>query len=195
MTARRLSLLAAVVAAVVALSVMVLSLIPFGDEKGAGVALIGGPYELVDQTGRVVTEQTDAGKLRLIYFGYTYCPDVCPTELSVMSQALDLLGEDAAEVQPIFITIDPQRDTPAQMAEYVQHFYPSMLGLTGSPEQVAAAAKTYRVYYAKGPGDDEDYLMDHSSFIYVMGRDGSYLAHFGPNTAPETMAEQLRKLL
>ena len=142
-----------------------------------------------------MSEQDFAGKPMLIYFGYTFCPDVCPTELSAMSQALDLLGDDAAEIQPVFITIDPARDTTEQMAEYVAHFYPTMVGLTGSVEQVAGAAKAYRVYYARGPGEDDAYLMDHSSFIYVMDAGGKYRAHFGPNTAPEEMARRLRELL
>jgi protein SCO1/2 len=196
MTARRLSLLAAVVAGVVALSVLLLTLLPgvLPRDGGSGVALIGGPFELVDQTGRAVTAQAWTGKPLLIYFGYTYCPDVCPTELSAMSAALDLLG-DSVDLQPLFITVDPARDTVAVMADYVGHFHPKMIGLTGSAEQVAVAAKAYRVYYAKGPGEGDGYLMDHSGFVYLMGPDHRYLAHFPPSTAPEAMAKRIRELL
>lgn len=197
MTARRLSLVAAVVAGVVAVSVLLLTLLPGvlpRGEGGSGVALIGGPFELVDHTGRTVTDQTWAGKPLLVYFGYTYCPDVCPTELSAMSSAMDLLNGDV-DVQPLFVTVDPARDTVQAMADYVAHFHPKMVGLTGSAEQVAAAAKAYRVYYARGPGDEESYLMDHSSFVYLMGRDHRYLAHFPPNTEPEAMARRIRELL
>src|SRR5690606_6537516 len=122
-------------------------------------------------------------------FGYTWCPDVCPTELQNMSAALDLLGDDAKEVVPIFITVDPERDTPEVMADYRSYFHPSLVALTGAPAQIAAAAKAYRIYYAKAEGDKPgEYLMDHSSFVYLMDRKGGYLTHFAPATAPETMA-------
>src|SRR5262249_52294505 len=113
-------------------------------------ALIGGPFRLVDQNGRPVDDTQFRGKLKLVYFGYTYCPDVCPTELQTMSQALDALGPAAAQVQPLFITIDPQRDTPEQLKDYMQSFHPSFLGLTGTPAEVDAVARAYRVYYARG---------------------------------------------
>lgn len=196
MTARRLSLLAAAVAGAVAISVLLLTLLPglLGRDGGGGTALIGGPFALVDGRGQPVTDATWAGKPLLIYFGYTYCPDVCPTELSVMSNALDLLGDDT-DVVPLFITVDPARDTAQVMADYVAHFHSRMVGLTGTAAQVAAAAKAYRVYYAKGPGEGDDYLMDHSSFVYLMGRDHKYLAHFPPNTEPDAMAKRIRELL
>jgi protein SCO1/2 len=195
MTARRLSLLAAVVAGTAALSVLLLSLLPgVLNRDSGGVALIGGPFELVDHAGAAVTDQTWADKPLLVFFGYTYCPDVCPTELSVISNAMDLLGDDT-DVVPLFITVDPARDTVQAMADYVGHFHPRMVGLTGTPEQIAAAAKAYRVYYAKGSGEGDDYLMDHSSFVYLMDRDHRYLAHFPPNTDPEAMAKRIRELL
>lgn len=166
------------------------------DSGGVGTASIGGPFELVDQSGRTVTEKSWPGKYLLVYFGYTFCPDVCPTELQAMAAALDLLGDEAAAVQPLFITIDPVRDTVPVMADYVPSFYPRLEGLTGTDEQIRAAAKSYRVYYAKGADEgDGAYLMDHSSFVYLIGPDGKYLTHFSPNTAPEDIAKRIHERL
>lgn len=157
-------------------------------------ASIGGPFELVDQSGRTVTEADYAGKFLLVYFGYTFCPDVCPTELLVISQALDELGDDAEDIQPIFITVDPERDTVDLMAQYVPSFHPRLVGLTGTVEQVNAAAKAYRVYFRKGAVDEEgEYLMDHTSITYFMSPDGEYVAHFSYGQGPEKMAEIIRK--
>jgi cytochrome oxidase Cu insertion factor (SCO1/SenC/PrrC family) len=130
-----------------------ISSLPTGSSSGTqtGGALIGGPFSLTDQTGRPVTDADYRGRYMLIYFGFTFCPDVCPTELQVMATALDQLGRQADEVQPIFITIDPERDTPSQLAGYVSQFHPRMAGLTGTPEQIASVARAYRVYYAKAP--------------------------------------------
>lgn len=164
----------------------------------SGVALIGGPFTLVDQNGKTRTDKDFRGKLMLVYFGYTFCPDVCPTELQTISDAIDDLGDKAAEVQPLFITVDPQRDTSSVMKDYVGHFNPRLIGLTGTPEQVAAAAKAYRVYFAKAPSKDSgknDYLMDHSSFVYLMSRDGKYLTHFTPGIPPDKMAQAIAKYL
>ena len=130
----------------------------------------------------------------LVYFGYTYCPDACPTALQDMSQAIDLLGAKGADVQPIFITIDPDRDTPAQMKLYAENFHPRLVALTGTAEQVAAAARAYSVYYQKekpSTPNGDDYLMDHSGFIYLMGRDGRYVSHFPPGTTAEEMAKAI----
>lgn len=162
-----------------------------------GVAAIGGPFTLVDQNGKSRTDADFRGELMLVYFGYTFCPDICPTELQTMSEALDQLGKNAARVQPIFITVDPARDTVKAMKEYVSHFHPRMLGLTGTPDEVAAAARAYRVYYAKAEGKagGEDYLMDHSGFVYLMGPDGRYLTHFTPQTSPKQMARAIAKHL
>lgn len=156
-------------------------------------ALIGGPFELVDHTGKTVTQDDFKGKFMLIYFGYTYCPDVCPTELQDMTAALDALGDKADRIQPIFITVDPQRDTPELMAEYVANFYPGMIGLTGTEEQIAAAAKAYRIYYAKVAEDENDpyYLMDHSSIIYLMDEGGKLAAYFNSKMSPEDMAKAI----
>lgn len=155
-----------------------------------GEPLIGGSFTLVDGTGATRTDDDFRGRLMLVYFGFTYCPDVCPTELQAMGQAVDLLGEKAESVQPIFITIDPERDTPQMVGQYVESFHPRMIGLTGTPEQVAAAAKAYRVYYRKAEVEgSSDYLMDHSSIVYLMGRDGKFLTHFSHGTSPQDMAK------
>lgn len=167
-----------------------------GATPGMGEALVGGPFELIDGEGRTRTDAEFRGRYMLIYFGYTYCPDVCPTELQNMTNALDRLGDDAAEVRPIFISIDPERDTPEVVGSYVDHFYPGMVGLTGSPEAVAKAAKAYRVYYRRA--DDpkaSEYLMDHSSIVYLMGPDGKFLTHFSYGTSDEEMAATIRKFL
>jgi cytochrome oxidase Cu insertion factor (SCO1/SenC/PrrC family) len=162
-----------------------------------GTALIGGPFDLVDQDGKPRTDADFRGKLMLVYFGYTYCPDVCPTELSTISDALDDLHQKAAGVAPMFISIDPARDTSEVMKNYVAHFSPQLIGLTGSADQLAAAARAYRVYYAKIPAKDggNDYLMDHSAFVYLMDRDGKYLTHFTPDISAQEMADTIAKYL
>lgn len=169
-----------------------------GIQLAQGVSL-GGPFSLVDHTGRAVTERDFAGRPLLVYFGFTYCPDVCPTELGTIAAALDAMGPAGERVTPVFVSIDPERDTPAAMADYVSRFHPRMVGLTGSSEQVAQAARAYRVYYAKvRPRDSTDYLMDHSSFIYFVGPDGRVRSLFRPETSPEAIAaaitSQLRAL-
>ena len=163
-----------------------------GVQLPQGIAL-GGPFSLQDHNGQRVTEGAFAGRLGLIYFGFTYCPDVCPTELGLMASALDLLGPDASRVLPVLITIDPARDTAAALADYVSRFHPALIGLTGTEEEIATAARAFRVYYRKiQPPGASDYLMDHSSFIYLVGPDGKVRQLFRPNTPPETIAAALR---
>ncbi len=158
-----------------------------------GSVSVGGPFALVDSEGQPVTDGTYRGRWMLIYFGYTFCPDVCPTELQVVANALDLLGADAAKVAPIFITVDPARDTVAALAEYVKLFDPRLIGLTGTEAQVTAAARAYRVYYAKAtPKESTTYLMDHSSFIYLMGPDGSFRGLYRQGTTPLELANAVR---
>lgn len=150
---------------------------------------IGGPFELIDHTGARRTDADYRGKLALIYFGYTYCPDVCPTDLQAMASALDLLGDGARAVQPLFITIDPERDTPEHLANYVSLFHPRLVGLTGEAEAVRRAARAYKVFYAKVVlPESSDYVMDHSAFIYLLDASGRYLGFFPPGTSPERMA-------
>ncbi|WP_245183221.1 MULTISPECIES: SCO family protein [unclassified Haematospirillum] len=159
----------------------------------------GGPFTLVDGQGKAVTDQDFRGRWMLVYFGYTYCPDVCPTGLQTISQALRLLPSAKAEkVQPLFISVDPQRDTPEAVGAYVQAFDPSMIGLTGTEEQVAAAAKAYRVYYRKAPESGraaDDYLVDHSAMTWLMGPDGRYVTWFAHGLSAEEMAAGLARLL
>jgi protein SCO1/2 len=166
-------------------------------QQGSGVALVGGPFSLIDQDGRRVTEKDFLGKYMLVFFGYTYCPDICPTELQVMSAALDQMGPEAGRIQPIFVSIDPARDTPEVLKAYVANFGPLLIGLTGSPEEVAAIAKAYRAYYAKaGNGSTAtDYLMDHSSIIYLMGPDGRFVKHMPYTTDAAKLATELKETL
>ena len=157
---------------------------------------IGGEFTLVDQNGVTRHPEDFHGKLMLTYFGYTFCPDACPTALQDMSHSIDLLGAKGEAVQPIFITVDPARDTVEQMKLYASNFHPRLIGLTGTPGQIAEAAKAYRVYYEKSTSSGgEDYLMDHTAFIYLMGRDGKYLSHFSPGTTAEQMAAAIEKHL
>ena len=154
---------------------------------------LGGPFALTDHTGRAVTETSFGDQFLLVYFGFTYCPDVCPTELGTIAAAVDALGDDAARVTPMLITIDPERDTTAALADYVSRFHPRMVGLTGTPEQVAAAARAYRVFYAKvNRPEATQYLMDHSSFIYLVGPDARVRALFRPETSPDAIAQAVR---
>jgi protein SCO1/2 len=165
---------------------------PGGSSPAA--ASVGGPFSLVTHEGQAVTEADFRGRYMLLYFGFTFCPDVCPTELGAMAATVNLLGEDGAQVTPAFITIDPERDTPDVLSRYVKLFHPRLVGLTGTPEQVAAAAKAWHVYYRKV--DDEassaDYTMDHSSIVFLMGPNGEYLKLFRPMTTPEEMASTIR---
>ncbi len=169
-----------------------------GTEAPAPALAVGGPFTLVDQDGRTRTEADFRGRSMLVYFGFTYCPDVCPTSLTTVAQALDLLGADGEKIAPLFITVDPERDTPEQLKEYVRHFHARMTGLTGTKEQIAAVAKAYRVYFAKvrqqGAPEDE-YTMDHTSITYLMGPDGKFVAHFSHGTEPEAMAARIRRSL
>ena len=162
-----------------------------------GKALIGGPFTLTDHTGKRVTEKDFAGKFTLVFFGYTSCPDICPAELQVISAALDQLGERATNVTPLFITVDPERDTVKKMAGYVGNFHERLVGLTGSAEDIRAVVKTYRIY--SGKVDDghssSDYLFDHSSVVYLMSPSGEYLAHFAYGTGVDKMAKGIAKFL
>lgn len=164
--------------------------------RNAGLTAIGGPFTLTDQNGRAVSDRDFRGKLMLVYFGYTFCPDACPTALLQMGQALDRLGSEGEAVQPVFITIDPARDTQEQLKTYASNFHPRLVALTGSPAQIAQVAKAYRVYYAKAADSGTtDYLMDHTSIIYLMSRDGRYLTHFTHQSTPDQMVATIRKHL
>lgn len=159
-----------------------------------GAATIGGPFTLTAQDGRTVTDRSFRGEWTLVFFGFTHCPDICPTAVTDIAAALDQLGLLAKKVQPLFITVDPERDTPSVLADYFNALDKRFLGLTGTPEQIAAVAKAYRAYYKKTPQGD-DYTVDHTAIIYVMGPDGRFVAHFTPQTGPDRMAAKLRELL
>ena len=172
----------------------------YGGGTGAkSVASIGGPFALVDHNGHPKTDKDFRGRYMLIYFGYTYCPDICPTALQSMTQALDQVDpETQKNIIPIFITVDPERDTAKQLSAYVDNFHPSMIGLTGTPAEIAKTAQVYRVYFGRAKGIDEEltgYLMDHSSIVFLMDPDGEYVTHFTHATSPEKMAERLAKVV
>jgi cytochrome oxidase Cu insertion factor (SCO1/SenC/PrrC family) len=165
------------------------------DDLMYGRGSVGGPFTLTDQNGRPRSDTEFRGKLMIVYFGYTYCPDICPTDLMAISQALDALGPEAEGVQPIFITIDPERDTRG-LADYVAAFHHSFVGLTGSPDEIRKVANAYKAFYMKVPGDrNADYSIDHAGVIYLMGRNGEYLGFMPPQTNPDRLTEILRKYL
>jgi protein SCO1/2 len=165
--------------------------------RSFGEPAIGGPFSLIDQDGKRRTDADFRGKLMLVDFGYTNCPDICPLGLALMTDALERLGPDADKVQPIFITVDPARDTAPALKDYVAHFSDRIVGLTGSKEEIAAAAKAYRVYYKVhgDPATNPNYPVDHSGFIYLMDRNGKFVTHFTHETPPDRVAEAIRKAL
>jgi protein SCO1/2 len=157
---------------------------------------IGGPFALTDHTGTPRTHADFRGKLLLVYFGFTYCPDVCPTDLQAIGLALDKLDSAGEEVQPLFITLDPERDTQELLAEYAPMFHPRLIALRGDLAATREAARAYKVYYAQPPvSGSSSYTIDHSGFIYLMDRDGKYLGFFPPGTPPERMADAIRPLV
>src|SRR6516225_9767966 len=159
------------------------------------VATIGGPFRLTDQNGRTVSDQDLKGHPFLVFFGFTHCPDVCPTTLFEVSEILRSLGPDANGTRALFITVDPERDTPAVMKDYLSNFDPHLWGLTGDPAAIAAVAKAYRVYYKKVPLDGGGYTMDHTAIVYLMDRNGRFVAPFNLKRSAEAAAADLRRYL
>nr|WP_261405812.1 SCO family protein [Chenggangzhangella methanolivorans] len=153
---------------------------------------IGGPFALVDQSGRARTDADYRGKHLLVYFGFTTCPDICPTDLYQISRALELLGDDAEKVQPLFITLDPERDGLSRLAEYVAAYHPRLVGLTGEPDAIRKTADAYRLFYEKVASPGGGYTVDHSAFIYLMDPSGRYLGFFPPGTTAERMLTILK---
>lgn len=154
---------------------------------------IGGPYSLIAQDGNRVTDESFQGKFQLIFFGFTFCPDVCPTELSRIADAMQRMGPDAEKVQPIFITVDPERDTPEAMGEYVRHFDQRIVGLTGSREEIDQVIATYRVFARKvQEPNSNQYVMDHSTFLYLLGPDGEFVTMYRYGTEPDELAKSLK---
>ena len=167
---------------------------PFAECRGAsvatGAASIGGPFTLVDEAGKTVTDKEVLAKPSLVYFGYSFCPDVCPLDASRNAEAVDLLAAKGYDVTPVFITIDPARDTPAVMKDFTENLSPKMVGLTGSEEQVKAASLAYKTYYKKQDTGDQYYLMDHSVFTYLMLPDSGFADFFGRDDTAQQMADR-----
>ncbi len=169
-----------------------------GSTTGASTitsSLIGGPFEMIDHNGKIVTQASYAGRYMVVYFGYTFCPDVCPLGLQLIGEALDIFAEkggDVAKVTPIFVTVDPERDSPEILKEYLSNFHPAFVGLSGSVEQMSHMAKAYRAYYAKVKDETSsaEYLMDHTAITYLMGPDGGYVGHFSHSATADKMAAQ-----
>ena len=194
-TAQILLMLAGFLAGVASI-VLVIVLVSGRDPvPSAGASAIGGPFSLVDQNGRAVTDKDLRGRPFLVFFGFTHCPDVCPTALFEISEVLGKLGPDARRVSALFVTVDPERDTPAQMKDYLSSFDPHLLGLTGDPAAIAAVAKEYRVYVKKVPLDHGDYTMDHTALVYLMDKDGRFVAPFNLKRSTEDAAADLRRYL
>ena len=166
-----------------------------GVSKVAQPAAIGGPFQLTDQNGKAVTDKSLKGKPTLIFFGYTHCPDVCPTSLFEISEVLRSLGKDADKVNAVFISVDPERDTPAIMKDYLSSFDPHLEGLSGDPAETAKVITSYRVYAKKVPTKDGDYTMDHTALIYLMDRDGRFVSPFNLKRTPDEAAADLKKYL
>jgi protein SCO1/2 len=199
-TPPRFALVAIVFAGVLVIAAGVLLALALRETPrgAAGTALasaIGGQFQLIDQNGKPFSDADLKGKWHLVFFGYTHCPDACPTALNEMSLALDRLGIKRDEVGVVFITVDPERDTPDVLKSYVQSFDAPIVALTGSPEAVAQAAKAYRVFYAKHPRADGDYDMDHSAVIYVMNPEGRFTATFTPDSSADAIVQRLQKLI
>jgi protein SCO1/2 len=175
---------------------LVLMLWALGGLKGATApAAIGGPFQLTDQAGQTVTEKSLQGRPTLIFFGFTHCPDVCPTSLFELSEVLKAMGGDADRVNAYFISVDPERDTNAAMKDYLSSFDPHLHGATGDAKAIDAVVKAYRVYVKKVPADKGDYSMDHTALVYLMDRDGRFVAPFNLKRAPEQAASDLKHYL
>jgi protein SCO1/2 len=195
-TARILVAAGAFVAGLVLFSAVLLLVMGRGDGPGLPqAAAIGGPFRLTDQNGRTVTEQDLKGRPFLVFFGYTNCPDFCPTTMFEISEVLKALGPDADRTRALFITVDPERDTQAALKDYVSSFDPHIIALTGEQEAIAAVAKSYRAYYRKVPLKDGGYTMDHLVLVYLMDKDGRFVSRFNLNRPVDASAAELRKYL
>jgi protein SCO1/2 len=193
-TKRPLAVIAAF-AASLAIGLLVTMWLVGGFRGATAPAAIGGPFRLTDQSGQTVTEKSLQGKPSIVFFGFTHCPDVCPTALFEMSEVLRALGPDADKVNAYFISVDPERDTVAAMKDYLSSFDPHLKGLTGSPEETAKVLSAYRVYAKKVPLKDGDYTMDHTALIYLMDRKGNFVRPFDLKRKPEEAAADLRRYL
>lgn len=192
-----LGCIAVVLGVFVTLGIAPKNRIDASSDSVSGVARVGGPFTLVDHNGQTRTEADFLGAYSLVYFGYTYCPDACPTALGIMTEALNRLDEQQlAKIQPVFISFDPQRDTVEALKGYVPLFHPKLIGLTGTPEQTKAAAKAYRVYYVKVASENQnDYLVDHTSYIYLMSPEGKFIKHFSESGGVAALSDFLASTL
>lgn len=191
-TTRPLVIIAAF-AASLAIGLLVTLWLMGGLRGAAAPSAIGGPFRLIDQAGQTVTEKSLIGKPSIVFFGFTHCPDVCPTALFEMSEVLRAMGSDAGKVNAYFVSVDPERDTPAAMKDYLSSFDPNLKALTGSPEEVAKIISAYRVYAKKIPLKDGDYTMDHTALIYLMDRNGNFVRPFNLKRTPEEAAAELKR--
>jgi protein SCO1/2 len=173
------------------------ALLPSPGPVTSGKALVGGPFALTDDTGTRVTDKDYRGRYMLVFFGFTSCPDICPAGLQLISAALENLGPKADRIAPIFVSVDPERDTPEKLAAYVKNFNARFVGLTGTPEEIAGVTKAYKVYFKKVPNETkpDEYGMDHTSIIYLMDPNGEFVTHFTPTTTVEELTAKLDKVL
>jgi protein SCO1/2 len=182
-------------AASLAVGLLVMTWAMGGLKNVAAPAAIGGPFQLTDQAGESVTDESLKGRPTLIFFGFTHCPDVCPTSLFEISEVLRAMGKDADRVNAYFVSVDPERDTAAAMKDYLSSFDPHLKGLTGDPQAVAKVLSAYRVYAKKVPLKDGDYTMDHTALIYLMDREGRFVSPFNMKRSPDQAASELKRYL
>ena len=195
-TTRLLLILSAFLAGLILCFTVVLIVTGRGPDSLASTgAAIGGPFKLTDQNGKPITDRDLKGHPSLVFFGFTHCPEICPTTLFDISEVLNKLGPDAGRVNAVFITVDPERDTPAVLKDYLASFNPRLTGVGGDPDALAAVAKAYRVYYKKVPTKDGDYTMDHTAIVYLMDKNGQFIAPFSLKRKPEEAAAELRRYL
>lgn len=191
-TTRPLAVIAAF-AASLAIGLLVVLWLTGGFRGATAPAAIGGPFQLTDQTGQIVTEKNLKGRPTIIFFGFTHCPDVCPTALFEMSEILRAMGPDAAKMNAFFVSVDPERDTPAIMKDYLSSFDPNLKGLSGTTDEITKMTASYRVYAKKIPLKGGDYTMDHTALIYLMDRDGKFVRPFDLKRKPEEAATELKR--
>lgn len=194
-TTRLLLILAAFLAGLVLCFSVVLLMSDRGGVPLVAPSTVGGPFRLTDQNGKVITEQDLKGRPFLVFFGFTHCPEICPTALADISQIMDKLGPDAVKMNALFVTVDPERDTPAVLKDYLSSFNPRLIGVGGDTQALADVAKAYRVYYKKIPTKDGDYTMDHTAIVYLMDKNGQFVAPFSLKRRPEDAAADLRRYL
>jgi protein SCO1/2 len=189
---RILALLATFLAGCLTLLAILLFVTPHEVTRPSSV---GGPFTLIDQNGKTVTDANFKGKPFLVFFGFTHCPDVCPTTLYEISEVLKELGPDAGKTAALFITVDPERDTPEELKRYISSFHPGIVGLTGSEAAIDAVKREYRIFARKVPGKDGDYTMDHTAVVFLMDKDGRFIAPFNLSRSAAEAAADLRRRL